>query len=57
MASLADLTMLNRAVDDLEERIAAARRGRIADADRRLLRSEVERVMQRLKPASRRGVK
>ena len=48
MPGIADLAKLNRQIDELEERVAAATRARLKDIDRRALRSEIERSMQRL---------
>jgi len=47
MAGPGDLAKLNRALDELEE-VVAAQRGRLKDSERRLLRSEIEAVLQRL---------
>ncbi|MDR3475386.1 MAG: hypothetical protein P4M09_27375 [Devosia sp.] len=47
MPGHADLARLNRDIDELEQ-VVATTRGKLKDTDRRALRSEIERCMQRL---------
>jgi hypothetical protein len=48
MAGVADVTRLNREIDELEERVGAALRAKVPGIERRSLRAEIERCMQRL---------
>jgi hypothetical protein len=48
MPGLTDLSKLNREIDEFEETLNAALRGKLSDSDRRKARSEIEIAMQRL---------
>jgi hypothetical protein len=48
MAGPGDLAKLKRALDELEDVVTVAQRGRMKESERRLLRSEIETALQRL---------
>jgi hypothetical protein len=48
MPGIADLAKLNRQIDELEETVTLTLRAKHKDTERRALRAEIERSMQRL---------